>query len=455
MMISLVLTILVSTSGGGSESEGDSREQQDLFLAWEAAGEVEEVELDLSGWVSLASSESPELRSAEADLTLAMEGRRSARSLLLPTLSLSASGGRTWSTLTVPGSDPEDITTDSYSASLTLTQDILASGGANWLELRAQGHAVNAAEVDFRAVVLDLELSVLESFYGVVEALELLRSAERALERSVRQLERVEALYDLGGATTLEYLQASVQESRDRLTVSQRSQLLRTAYYDLYDASGISPSGEVRYLVDIDAVLTPISMRTAAELDLDLSGSSSLISARERLEQSELSWRADRSSYWPSLSVSGSYSWSDDELEFGDWQDEDSWNVMVSLRWTIFDGWLRESRIGSSRASYLRSQAGLESLESSLEATAVSLRESLMGCIESYELAQLSLELAGETYELSARSYELGATSLLDLLDSQAGLADAEAAEISALTECLIAEARLLTLLGRHPRLGE
>jgi outer membrane protein TolC len=452
-MISVVLAILVGTSGG--MPEGERQEQQELFLAWEATGEVEDIQLDLSGWVSLALSESPELMTAEADLTLATEGRRSARSLLLPTLSLSANGGRTWSTLTVPGSDPEDITTDSYSASLTLSQDILASGGSNWLELRAQGHAVAAAEEDYRAAVLDLELSVLESFYGVVEALELVRSAERALERSVRQLERVEALYDMGGATTLEYLQASVQESRDRLTTSQRRQLLRTAYYDLYDAAGISPSGEVRYLVDIDAVLTPISMRTAGELDLDLSRSASLVSARERLEQSELSWSADRRSYWPSLSVSGSYSWSDDELEFADWQDEDSWNVMVSLRWTIFDGWLRESRIGSSRASYLRSRAGVESLESSLEASAVSLRESLMGSIESYELAQLSLELAGETYELSARSYELGATSLLDLLDSQASLADAEAAEISALTDCLIAEARLLTLLGRHARLGE
>lgn len=450
MTVQMLFVALVVSTGAV-----DSGSTDELFLVWETDGDVEEVELDLSGWVSLAMDASPDLESAEADLALAVEGRRTARSSLLPSLRFSAAGGRTWSTLSVSGSDPRVVGNDSYSASLTLTQSILESGGSDWLELSARDHAVAAAEEDYRAAVLDLELSVLESFYGVVEAAELLRSSERALERSTRRLERVEALYGLGGATTLEFLQASVQESRDRLAVSQRRQALRTAYYQLYEAAGIAPRGRIRYLVDTDAVLTPVSARTAAELRLDLSDNTQLNSARERLEQSRLSWRADRRGYWPSLSVSGGYSWQDDELDLEGWGDEDSWNVMVSLNWTIFDGWLRESRIASSRASCLRSASELESLENSLEASAVSLRESLMGSIESYELARLSLELARETYELSSRSYELGATGLLDLLDSQADLASAEADVISTLTDCLTAEARLMVLLGRHPRLGE
>ncbi|MBN1434568.1 TolC family protein, partial [Candidatus Fermentibacterales bacterium] len=412
-MTCCLLSALLLTSLPAVEEAAPALE---VFPAWESDGEVERVMLDLSGWVSVALGSSPDLEAAAADVEAARASRGSARSLLLPTLSLSASAGRTWSTSVGATGDPVDLGTGSYSASLTLTQDILNSGGSDWLSLSAQEQALDASEEDYRAARLALELEVLEAFYDVVEAGELERSAERALERSARQLERVEALYGMGGATTLEYLQASVQESSDRLRVSQRSQALRTAYYELYDACGLIPRGATMYLVDLRAVLEPLSLETLRGMDLDPGSSPGLAASRHRLRQAELSWRAQRRSYWPSLSVSGSYSWSDDELGLDGWSDEDRWNVMLSLRWTIFDGWLRESRIGSSRAGYLRSAASLESLESSLVAGIAGLRESLAGSIESYDLAVQSSDLALQAYDLAVRSYELGAASLIEIL---------------------------------------
>ena len=125
------------------------------------------------------------------------------------------------------------------------------------------------------------------------------------------------------------------------------------------------------------------------------------------------------------------------------------------MSWTLFDGFNRESRIQSSRASVLRQQASFESLDNSLRTAVLTLRNNLISSIESWKLALEILNQAEEQLRLSMMSYDLGSLSLLDLLDAQSGVADAEVSVESAITSSLIAEARLLVLLGQSPRTGE
>lgn len=467
LLLVAIISVLVAGSGFASDNttgttvdlssinrENDDRDFITDILVENRSG-FEIIPLDLSGWVALARSSSPDVVIAESDLDISQAGLVSSRAFLFPRLSLSASGGRTWSTSTISGLEPENIETDSYSTTLSLSQEILASGGCNWLNLNAQRHSVHAAEHDYRETFLDLDMNVIEYFYDVVEASGLLQAASRSLERSEQQLHRVNARYDMGAATTLEFLQASVRESSDRLLQSQRVQSLRTAYSNLYVTVGIQLKDEILYLINTDAILTPVSFRTASEINLDIDLNPSLLATRERVEQYELLWRAEKRSYWPSISANGRWSWSNDELDFNEWQDNDSWYAGISLTWTIFDGMLREGRISSARSSYLRNTAVLESLENSMTTNVKNLQLVLINSIESYELAQLSLELSEEQFDLARMSYELGATGLVELLDAQVDLADAEASAVSALTGCLLAEARLFTTLGITPRIGE
>ncbi len=92
--------------------------------------------LDLAGWVSLALDNSPELRSAEASLLSARASLTGDRSFLWPTLTGSASASRTWSDTPLEGGGAVQIDNDSYSAGLTLSQELLQSGGQNWLYMR-------------------------------------------------------------------------------------------------------------------------------------------------------------------------------------------------------------------------------------------------------------------------------------------------------------------------------
>ena len=420
------------------------------MLAAVAVSEPVILEYDLSGWVSIALQNSPEISISTASLQSAEAGLLSARSFLWPSLDLRASAGHVWSSSQISG----DYDDETYSASLTLSQELLQSGGSSWLRLSGSSHELTAAGFDHRNTLLDLTLNVLVGYYSVVEAVGLRDAARHSLERSQRQLEKTQALYDLGAMTTLELIQAQVQESRDALTLSQREERIYISYTSLYEYTGIQP-GDTIYTVSTLAVLEPVSSETVLGYDLDIYGNPTLLASEERLAEARLSNEADSRLYWPSLSASGSWSWNGNRFHPEDIPDEDGWNVSVSLTWNIFDGWYRESRIKSSRSSFLRIEASHRSLENSLNTRLVSTKETLLISIRNYDLSQLSFNYAVEQLELSRLSYDLGGLSLLDLLDAQEILADAEASLVSARVACLEDEARLLVLLGRAPRLGE
>lgn len=418
-------------------------------------GSRDSLALDLSGWVSLALRSSPDLVSARATVRTSEAALTASRSFLWPSLTFSASAGHEWTSAPMggygTGSGETDF--DSYSSSLRLSQELLSSGGDSWLGLYASRHRLAASREDYRQAELDVVMEVVEGYYSFVEAEQLLESAHRTLQRSGRQLEKTEHLYDLGAATTLELTQARVRESSDRLTAAQRRQALSTAYYDLCEAAGVEPDG--RYTVQSEAVLQPLSEETVQSISLVLEENPSLLAQLQRLSSAEDELSASRRSYWPSIGASGSWSWNSSELDLGDVPEEDSWSVSLNLTWNIFDGWLRESGINSARAEVLRSRANLESLRRSLRTGLASAYESLVYSVRSYRLAELSLEQAKKQLELSQTSYDLGALSLLDLLEAQEGLSDAEASMVSARIGCLEAEARLWVLMGRMPRLGE
>lgn len=411
--------------------------------------------LDLSEWVSMALQNSPSIHASEASLLSARASLTGNRSFLYPSLSASAGVSRSWSDTPLPGEGSVGTSSDNYSLGLNLSQEILQSGGQNWLYEDASELAVQAAEADHQKTVLEVTLEVTGYYYDVLEAIELERAAVNALERSSSQLQRTEALYGMGAVTTLELLQIQVQESSDRLAVSRRTQSLQTAYGDLYNAAGADPVQPV-LLINTDAVVEPLPAGSAAGIPLDISGNPSLIAARLRYRASGIRAQAAGRAYWPSLRASAGWNWNDNTLDDIDRMfDSDGYSVGLSLSWNIFDGFLRESGINSARASELSSEASLQSLENDLESAVQTLSSSLEIDIQYYHDSMLALERAQEQYRLSRMSYDMGALSLLDLLDAQSDLSSAEANLVSARVSALKTEASLMVTLGEFPRLGE
>jgi len=426
-----------------------------LFAA--QAGDVPAQELDLAGWVALAYHNSPAVSSADASLLSSQASLAGSRSFLWPTLSMSAGVSKSWSSVSLPGGEIRNSESNSYSTGLSLSQELLQSGGQNWLNMQASELTLQAAEADYEGDILNVTMDVINAYYAVLEAVELKKAAEAAHDRSESQLQRTEALYGIGGVTTLELLQVQVQESSDKLAVSRKDQSLFAAYSSLCNASGVNPSEELSHpVIKLDAVLEPLPMESVQRIPLDYSRNPGLAAASLRAQAAELQATAAGRGYWPSLRASAGWNWNDDTLDNIDRMfDNDRYNVGLHLSWNIFDGFIRESRINSARASDLTSRAALETLQNRVRTSVESLDNSLKIDIQYYSDSKLMLEQAQEQYRLSLMSYEMGALSLMNLLDAQSDLAQSEANLVSAKVTALKTEASLMVQLGIMPRVGE
>jgi outer membrane protein len=409
--------------------------------------------LDLGEWIQMALDHSQVPVQTEASRMNADATFGSARSTLLPRVTLSAGTGWIWSSM---GSDPggsggSDGAT--YSAGISISQDILASGGSGWTSLRAASLGRDLADLQGQASILSLEQKVARAYYSVVEAAWLVRSAESSLARSDVLLQRIEMLFELGSGTAIDLLSARVQKTGDELALMECRQKLSSTLAELRLTAGVA--GEESFCVDTSSVPRPLGLEEARRLPESTGANPSLSAAEVSVERARLSLSAASRSWMPSLSAGASWSWSGEEIELDNLGSEDSWGVSLSLSMPLFDGWATDSRVLSAEASLLEAEASLESSVDETETALGVARAALLSSIEGIELAELELEYAGQKLDLSHRSFELGGMDLAGLLDAEADLSAADAGRISAWMVCLNAEVDYLVLNGTSPRLGE
>lgn len=408
--------------------------------------------LNLGEWIALALEHSTVPVRNESSRMQAEASYGSARASLLPRITLSNGVGWTWSDAesSSPAGSPDGPT---WSAGISLSQEILASGGSDWISLQAASLGRDLADLQGRAALLSLERDVAEDYYAVVEAAWQVRSAESALDRSEALLERVELLFELGSGTAIDRLSARVQATGDELALLERTQQLSNALAELRLTAGVS--GQDSFSVDTSAVPELLGIEEARALRETPGANPDLGASAVSAEQAGLSLRAASRSWMPSLAAGASWSWAGDELDPLHLGSEDSWGVSLSLTMPLFDGWELRSRVRSAEASLLESQAALQS---ALDETATALaiaRTALLSSIERAALADLELEYAGQELELARMRFELGELDVAGLLETQADFSAAESARISARIACLSAEVDYLVLNGSSPRVGE
>jgi multidrug efflux system outer membrane protein len=124
--------------------------------------------------------------------------------------------------------------------------------------------------------------------------------------------------------------------------------------------------------------------------------------------------------------------------------------VAITVSLPIWDGGRRELAVARARAERDISRAVREDRE---RAAAEEMAQAYNG----YETARVGIELAqvgvsawAESYRVQGARYREGATTILDLLEAQVGLSEAEATLVQARYAARLALARIETLLGRR-----
>jgi len=116
---------------------------------------------------------------------------------------------------------------------------------------------------------------------------------------------------------------------------------------------------------------------------------------------------------------------------------EATWAAVLSLNWTLFDGFAREARLAKARADQKQAGAAVDSLGNQIENQVWSAYASARTALRQQKAAEALLDAATVSYNAAQEAYRNGLRSQLDVVSAQRTLADARATDIVARTQLL------------------
>ena len=338
------------------------------------------------------------------------------------------------------------VAPSSFTTGLYFDQAIFHGGTeiANFLGSRADRRV--AAE-GLHAVENEIALAARQTFLDVLRAGKLLEVQEEALELSRRQLERAEALVEVGSAVISDVLRAKVEVSRNELDLITARNDLRLAKTSLchflaIDGECVIELDEDLGLEDRDYVLDEVlseAMRLRPEVR----------EARATVESRHYDLWANRGYWFPQFNFYADYTWSgEDRLDIADTWEESELTWGLTMSWNLFNGF---ARFGSEKQLKAQLNTSQEDLAQAKRDVALEVKEAYYNVEEAKQRMKVSaetVELAEEEFKLAGERYRLGAATMLEQIDSQVSLSEARTSFIEARYDYVISLARLARAVG-------
>lgn len=387
----------------------------------------------------MAERNNPNLEQSAASVDIAGYQELTAWGSFLPNLSLSyqysdASSGRL---------DPtgQAITTTSYSAQLRGSVDLFR-GFRRFSDLKGARLGVEASEARYREAEFTTSEGVKISYFNAVANRELVGVERDRVRRQEDQLAFVEQQLQLGRATRSDVLRSQVDLNNARVALLNAENAARASTYTLAEAVGMT--GPLAPEAEADLSGTDVRVDESEIMARAMIGAPSLVSARADAAAAAAAVSSARSSYLPSLRLSGGWAWSNSDFP----PQNRSWSLSLSGSLPIFDGFSRENQLYRAQAQRDQAVAGERAAE-------IGLRKDIDAALGTIAAARASIGLAEQTVELSAEDlrvtqerYRLGLATILDLQSAQITLRQAEVDLISRQFDYQIGLARLEALLG-------
>lgn len=385
--------------------------------------------LTLEECVRIAWGEQPQVAVAERQWRLSEERVKSVRANLFPQLSAGYQFRRYLSTRIgfqigvgqVQVQEPLEF----KETSLTVSQ-LLFDSFQTPLQIRQAKAQANAASLAYERTRADIALQVAQQYLEVLRARALVKLQEQVLERAKRLLEAAEAGYKAGTAAKLDVLRAQVQVRNAEVELLAAQNQERLALLTLRNLMGVSDDFVFDVAEPADEPFNPPPLTEALAQAL-----------RQRPEVREAEWQQEsanalkqlaRINTLPIVNISGSYNRYPSTTRITDKE----WAVNLIVSYPIFDG--GRVRAELEQAKLQEEQAALN-LRRTLDTVRLQVQQAYTNwenALQRLSAAQAAVKEASETARLTEEAYKAGAASLLDVINAQLALAQAETQEVQA-----------------------
>ena len=373
---------------------------------------------------------------------------------LLPSISISSQASQSWSgySFSEPGTGRQlsgGIKSNTFSGSLNFSQSYGGLGLFNYADIKKKYHDRGSSLYGFIGAKSTLILNVKESFFNLIKARMLLDVSEDAVKRGEERMRVTQSRFDLGSASMSDVLKAKVQYGSDKLDLVAKTNAYKLAKANLAYVMGVDVNKDIEVEEDLGETTVDIGYNEA--LGEAIASNPDYRKARFDFYGARDQKLMAYANFLPSLSVGLRHGTTVDTLSNltrFERSDASSY-IYASLSFNIFNG-------ASDYATLLAARKNVDTYKRALKDTenkvALEVKEAFLDIEQSSEaknLADESVAAAQEDLNLVKEKYDLGAATILEVLDAEVSLKEAQTSRVEAIFDYYLAVSKLEKTLGR------
>lgn len=329
----------------------------------------------------------------------------------------------------------------------TITQNLFAGSGnpltRGNVTMAELGKAASVAQTE--SVRQNALYEAITAYLDVLKQHRLLAVARRNEATIKRQLDLEDERVRRGSGIAVDVLDAKsrLQLAKERRVGYQGTLAAAEARYVQFFGRP-AEAGEMA-LPNLPLTLIPDTVEAAVEAALV--ENPGIIMMARTAERNDEGRDAAARDYYPNVDLEMSWAYEDDKMGVRNHSRE--WSILVKARWNVFNGFKTDATV--ARAAHMHGAAvyGLqETRRSVIEQTRVAWH-TMMAQRERVDLVENAANIAAEVFSSRKRLLDAGRAEVIDVLDSEAAMANAELASVEAEFNKHLATYQLLLSMGR------
>ena len=309
-------------------------------------------------------------------------------------------------------------------------------------------------EISTRLSIENLMTDITAEYYNYVRQNLRLKNLEYAVSLSRERLRIVEAEYNIGFRSRLDFLQANVYFNADSSNLIKQYEVVNTSAIQLNQLMALEDVSR-QFLVEDTLITANLLMDENSLWQKTQEANARLLLSAKNKRLSELDLKTYQARNFPYLRLNGGYGYTSNLYDLSgststvEKQSNLGFNYGLTLGFTLFDGMNRKREQKNAKIAIQNRELEYEQMELSLKANLANMWMAYQNNIKLLKLERDNLEVARQNYEIAIDRYRLGDLAGIELREAQNSLLEAEERLLQAQYSTKLCEISLLQISGQ------
>jgi outer membrane protein TolC len=292
--------------------------------------------------------------------------------------------------------------------------------------------------------------NICTEYYNYIQQTIRLSNLQSAVSLSRERLRIVEAQYEIGSMSRLDFQQAKVDFNADSSKLLKQREILFASAVELNRLMAIDNLEQLVVVSDTTIHLKPMFDKEAI-WEKTLKHNIFLAISEKEIDVSVLELKNLQSANYPYLRINAGYGYTHNQYQASQYRKQNNlgFSYGVSLGINLFDGMNRSRKQSNAKIEIENKKLEYEKLQLSLKSDFTNIWMAYLNNMGLIRLEEDNLTTAKETYSIAIDRYKLGNLSGIALREAQNSLLEAEERYVQALYNTKLCEISLLQLSGR------